>query len=70
MKSLDTGYHIPYEYKMRKGLKWRIWWFFAYKGIYQTNWWLKRKFGNESMTDSELWKSVQKGVKTWIKKLN
>ena len=34
------------------------WWYGYNLGIYKFNWWVKRKLGNESMHDREMWEKL------------
>lgn len=41
--------------RRKKTWYWSIWWRTAkFFYLYQINWWLKRHYGNEGMTDKEL----------------
>lgn len=44
----------------------RVWYLFAYMGIYQLNWAIKRKLGDERMHDSEMWKLIRYKIKSYI----
>jgi len=60
MKDKKKKWTPKQGYWAMPGWKGKLFRFFAYKGIYQTNWLLKKMYGNKYMTDDELWKKIRK----------
>ena len=45
-----------------EGKKGKLFRFFAYRGIYQTNWAIKKHYGNLFMHDRTMWRFIKKSL--------